>query len=201
MSETSPWLVIGLGNPGPRYAKNRHNVGHMVVETLAQNAGATFTRHRAGAQVASPRLGILPGGRPGPVVHLAWLESYMNVSGGPTANLAKFFSISPDRLLVIHDELDLPVHQLRLKFGGGEGGHNGLRSISQSMGTKDYARLRVGIGRPPTRMDTADFVLADFPRAEATDWQITIANAADVVEDIITTDFASAQQRLHTSQP
>lgn len=170
----------------------------MVVQSLAHTNNASFTRHRAGAQVASTRLGVLPGGRPGPLVHLAWLECYMNVSGGPTANLMKFFNLTPDRLLVVHDELDLPTHQLRLKFGGGEGGHNGLRSISQSLGTKNYARLRVGIGRPPGRMDTADFVLSDFPRAQATDWQITVGTAADVVEDIVTTDFASAQQRLHT---
>lgn len=198
MSELSPWLVVGLGNPGPRYAKNRHNIGHLVVEALAQSSGTTFTHHRAGAQVASPRLGVLPGGRPGPVVHLAWLESYMNVSGGPTAKLLKFFSLPPQRLLVIHDELDLPAHQLRLKVGGGEGGHNGLRSISQALGSKDYARLRIGIGRPPGRMDTADFVLSDFPRAEATEWDVTINKAAEVIEDIVSSDFAAAQQRLHT---
>lgn len=198
MSVNKPWLIVGLGNPGERYANNWHNLGHLVVEAVARSQSAQFTRHRAGAQVASTRIGVFPGGRPGPLAHLAWLECYMNVSGAPTAALAKFFNVTADRLVVVHDELDLPPHVLRLKRGGGEGGHNGLRSITSALGTRDYARLRVGIGRPPGRMDSAAFVLSDIPKGQREDWAVTVEQAAAALTDLVTTDFAGAQQRLHT---
>lgn len=197
MSE--PWLIVGLGNPGARYARNRHNIGHMVIDVLAGRAGSRLSSHKARAQVAQARLGMMPGGAPGPSVILATCETFMNVSGGPTAALAQFFRVDPaSRLLVIHDEMDLPAHTLRLKRGGGEGGHNGLRSISQSTGTREYARLRVGIGRPPGRMDPSDFVLGDFPASEREEWAVTCEQAADIVEDIVLTSFEAAQQRAHT---
>ncbi|OKL50283.1 aminoacyl-tRNA hydrolase [Boudabousia marimammalium] len=199
-STSTPWIIVGLGNPGSQYAKNRHNIGQMVIHALAAEAGATLVRHKARAQVAEARLGILPGGAPGPRVVLATLDSYMNTSGGPTAALLKFYSASAENLLVIHDELDIPEHALRLKLGGGEGGHNGLRSITSALGTKNYHRLRVGIGRPPGRMDTADYVLSNFPPKAAADWQVTIQEAAEAAEDVVTLGFLDAQQRLHSRQ-
>ncbi|MFC7404888.1 aminoacyl-tRNA hydrolase [Georgenia alba] len=195
----SPWLVVGLGNPGPRYAGNRHNVGQMVLDVVADRAGASFTRHKGRAQVLDGRLGTLAGGAPGPRVILAKPESYMNLSGGPVAALATFYGIEPERLLVIHDELDFPAETLRLKRGGGEGGHNGLRAISQSLGTRDYGRLRVGIGRPPGRMDPAEYVLRDFSAAERAGLDVTLQQAADVVEDVVTLGLDEARQRLHAA--
>ncbi|MGO1562872.1 MAG: aminoacyl-tRNA hydrolase [Actinomycetaceae bacterium] len=198
MADT-PWLVVGLGNPGRRYVGNRHNVGQKVLDVLAGRARATLTSHRSGALVADARLGTGPGGVPGPRVVLARPGGYMNVSGPPIAALAKFFDIDADRVLVIHDELDLAPEALRLKFGGGEGGHNGLRSISRSLGTKDYARLRVGIGRPPGRMDPADYVLQDFAPAERGELAVTLELAADAVADVVSDGFAPTQMRLHTA--
>lgn len=197
---SDPWLVVGLGNPEARYARNRHNVGHMVVELLAGRAGSRLTRHKARAQVAEVRLGLLPGGAPGPRVVLAEPAAFMNLSGGPVKALAQFYGIDPTaRLLVVHDELDLPAHQLRLKRGGGEGGHNGLRSVSQALGTRDYARLRVGVGRPPGRQDPADYVLSDFPAREREELAVTLEQAADAVEAVVTVGFEIAQQRLHSA--
>lgn len=197
---SDPWLVVGLGNPEARYARNRHNVGHMVVELLAGRAGSRLTRHKARAQVAEVRLGLLPGGAPGPRVVLAEPAAFMNLSGGPVKALAQFYGIDPTaRLLVVHDELDLPAHKLRLKRGGGEGGHNGLRSVSQALGTRDYARLRVGVGRPPGRQDPSDYVLSDFPAREREELAVTLEQAADAVEAVVTVGFEIAQQRLHSA--
>ncbi|MFC4554040.1 aminoacyl-tRNA hydrolase [Georgenia faecalis] len=192
------WLVVGLGNPGPEYAGNRHNVGQMVLDVLARRMGGSFTTHKARTQVLDGRLGVLPGGAPGPRVILAKPASYMNVSGGPVGALAKFYDVTPDRLLVVHDELDLPAQTLRLKVDGGEGGHNGLKSISSALGTKEYVRLRVGIGRPPGRMDPADYVLRDFAVAERPDLGVTLEEAADAVEEVVLSGLEKAQQRLHT---
>lgn len=192
------WLVVGLGNPEARYAGNRHNVGHMVVDVLAERCGERFTRHKARAQVAEARLGVLPGGAPGPRVILAKPAVLMNLSGGPVSALAGFYGIGRDHLLVVHDELDLPAHELRLKRGGGEGGHNGLRSVSSATGGRDYARLRVGIGRPRGRQDPADYVLSDFPRRERAALGVTLEEAADAVEEVVTLGLEAAQARLHT---
>jgi peptidyl-tRNA hydrolase, PTH1 family len=194
-----PWLVVGLGNPGPQYAGNRHNVGQMVLDVLAGRMNGSFTTHKARAQVLDGRLGIAPGGAPGPRAILAKPASYMNVSGGPVGALAKFYDLPPERLLVVHDELDLPADTLRLKLGGGEGGHNGLKSISSALGTKNYLRLRVGIGRPPGRMDAADYVLRDFSAVERPGLAVTLEEAADVVEEVLQLGLEKAQQRLHTA--
>lgn len=193
-----PWAIVGLGNPGPTYAGNRHNVGAMVLDELARRARVTLKAHKARAVVASARLGMLPGGFPGPAVILAVPNSYMNESGGPTKSLLTFYSIPPERLVVIHDELDIPAGDVRLKLGGGEGGHNGLRSISNSLGTKDYHRVRVGIGRPPGRMDPADFVLRDFSPVERKDLPFLIDDAADAAELLVTQGLLAAQQRFHS---
>ncbi|MBW3069461.1 MULTISPECIES: aminoacyl-tRNA hydrolase [unclassified Actinomyces] len=196
----APWLVIGLGNTGARYARNRHNVGHMVLDVLAGRAGSRLSSHKTRTQVAEVRLGFLPGGAPGPRVILARTTGYMNESGGPVKALARFYDVDPaTRLLVIHDDLDLPAHALRLKRGGGEGGHNGLRSISTALGTRDYARLRIGVGRPPGRQDPADFVLSDFPTREQAELAVTLEQAADAVEQVVTDGFTAAQQRLHSA--
>jgi len=192
-------LVVGLGNPGPTYAGNRHNVGQHVLDAVAAQVAGSFSSHRkARAQVLEGRLGFGPGGVPGPRVVLAKPLTYMNVSGGPVAALAKFYGTGPGEILVVHDELDLPPSTLRLKRGGGEGGHNGLKSISSALGTKDYLRLRVGIGRPPGRMDPADYVLRDFARAERDELAVTIAEAAEAIADVAARGFAAAQERLHS---
>ena len=194
---SAPWLVVGLGNPEPRYARNRHNIGRMVIDLLVGRTGATLSRHRTRARVAGVRLGLLPGGAPGPRAVLAEPTAFMNVSGGPVRALTQFYGLGAERLLVIHDDLDLPEHTLRLKRGGGEGGHNGLRSVSQALGTRDYARLRVGIGRPPGRQDVADFVLTDLPPRSRAQWGVTLEQAADAVQAVVLEGLERAQAVLH----
>lgn len=191
------WLVVGLGNPGPRYAGNRHNVGAMVVDTLAHRAGVRLRTHKVGASAESVRIGPPPGARS----VIAVPHSYMNVSGGPVKALAKFFSVPLERLVVVHDELDLPFGQVRLKRGGGEGGHNGLRSVSSSFGTRDYLRVRVGVGRPPGRLDAASYVLKDFSSTERKDLPFVLDDAADAVELVIEKGLTDAQQVVHAPRP
>ncbi|NKX53319.1 aminoacyl-tRNA hydrolase [Arthrobacter mobilis] len=191
-SET--WLVVGLGNPGPDYSHNRHNVGQMVLDELAARIGGSFKSHKARAQVLEGRLGI-----GGPRVVLAKPLTYMNVSGGPTAALAKFFGIGADHVIAVHDEIDIPFGTIKLKIGGGEGGHNGLRDISKALGTKDYHRVRVGVGRPPGRMDTADYVLRDFAATEKKELPFLIGDAADAVESLASEGLLNAQQRFHSA--
>jgi peptidyl-tRNA hydrolase, PTH1 family len=198
VNDDGTWLVVGLGNPGPKYAGNRHNVGAMVVDELASRGGTKLTAHKARAAAATVRIGMLPGGAPGPAAVVAVPSSYMNESGGPVKALMTFFSVEVDRLLVVHDELDIPAGDVRLKKGGGEGGHNGLRSITSALGTKDYLRVRVGIGRPPGRMDAADFVLRDFGTAERKELPFLIDGAADAVEMVVTEGLAATQQRFHS---
>ena len=192
------WLVVGLGNPGPRYAGNRHNVGAMVVDELASRGSSRLTSHKARASATTVRVGTLAGGAPGPRAVVAVPSSYMNESGGPVKALMKFFSVEPDHLVVVHDELDIPAGDVRLKQGGGEGGHNGLRSISSALGTKDYLRVRVGIGRPPGRMDPADFVLRDFSPTERKELPFLVGDAADAVELLVTQGLVVAQQKFHS---
>ena len=193
------WLVVGLGNPGPRYAGNRHNVGAMVVDELAsRHGGGRLKAHKARASVAEVRFGVLAGGVPGPRAVLAVPSAYMNESGGPVKALMQFFSVDTDHLVVVHDELDIPAGDVRLKKGGGEGGHNGLRSISSALGTKDYLRVRVGIGRPPGRMEPADFVLRDFSVAERKELPFLVGDAADATEQLVAEGLSQAQQRWHS---
>jgi len=194
---SSPWLVVGLGNPGPDYAGNRHNVGAMVVSALAASLGGRLTKHKARAEVVQLRLPPV-GGQPGPALVAAVPHTYMNLSGGPVSALAAYFGVETDQLLVVHDELDIPFGQLRLKRGGGEGGHNGLRSVSQSLGTKEYCRLRLGIGRPPGRMDAADFVLRDFAAAERADAALMVAEGVEVVLDVVRLGWERAQLEVNT---
>ena len=187
------WLIVGLGNPGPEYEKTRHNIGQMVLDELAKEVGGSFKNHsKASAVVVEGRLGF-----GGPKVILMKSLGYMNTSGGPVSALAQFYDINPDRIIVVHDELDIPFDTIKLKIGGGEGGHNGLRDITKALGTKDYYRVRTGIGRPPGRMDTADFVLKPFSSTEAKDLPFLISNAADATVMLIKEGLQATQQRYH----
>lgn len=181
------WLVVGLGNPGAEYAGTRHNIGFDVVEELARRMHAGLRTHkRTRALTAEGRLA-------GQRVVLGKPMTYMNRSGDAVAGLLSFFRIPVDRLVVVHDELDLPLDSLRLKAGGGAGGHNGLKSISASVGTVDYARVRVGIGRPPGRMDPAAYVLRRFSAEERKAADLAVQRASDAVEVLVSEGLAKAQ--------
>ena len=192
MSE-GPFLVVGLGNPGSSYAGNRHNVGAMVLDELAARAGVKLSPGKGKRARTLIGEGRLAGRR----VVLARPTTYMNESGGPVRGLLDYHSIPPTDLVVLHDELDIPFASVRLKRGGGEGGHNGLRSISRSTGTKDYLRVRVGIGRPPGRQDPADFVLKDFSATERKELDLLLAEAADATEELLAHGLEAAQNVVH----
>ena len=186
-----PLLVVGLGNPGPQYAKTRHNVGFMVADLLAARMGAVFKVHKkSGAEIVTGRIAHKP-------VLLAKPRTYMNESGRQVGPLAKFYSVSPADVIVIHDELDIDFGQIRLKLGGGEGGHNGLRSVANALGTKDFQRVRIGIGRPPGRKDPAAFVLENFSAAERPEVPTLCELAADACELLIESGLEPAQNQVH----
>jgi peptidyl-tRNA hydrolase, PTH1 family len=188
------WLVVGLGNPGPSYATTRHNVGRLVVELLAERAGASFKSHRRGrADVLETRMGAPPGVR----TVLARPRSYMNESGGSVAALRDFFKVGTDKLVVVHDELDIPFGTLRVKQGGGDNGHNGVRSVRTALGTGEFNRVRFGIGRPPGRMDPAVFVLKPFSAVERADLPIHAERTADAVEALVVDGLAYAQDHYN----
>lgn len=190
MPNDDGWLVVGLGNPGPSYAGHRHNVGAMVVDLLAERSGGRFKGHKGRADIVEDRLG-------GTRAVLVKPRSYMNESGGAVASLRDFFGVPPERIAVVHDELDLPFGSLRLKCGGGDNGHNGLRSIRRSIGTGDFHRVRVGIGRPPGRMDPAAYVLRDFGATERKDLPFLVDRAADAVEALVSTGLEQAQNTFN----
>jgi len=193
MTDDAPWLVVGLGNPGKEYAANRHNVGFMVADLLASRVGAKFGRSkRTQAGVAEGRLGF-----GGPKLILAKPLTFMNLSGAPVVALSQFFKVPVEQVLAVHDELDVPFGQVRAKRGGGEGGHNGLRSMSKSLGSKEYARVRFGIGRPPGRQDPADYVLSDFSAVERKELEFLVDRAADVVEAVVLEGVEWAQNKYH----
>jgi PTH1 family peptidyl-tRNA hydrolase len=186
-----PLLVVGLGNPGPQYAKTRHNVGFMVADLLAARLGAPFKVHkRSGAEIVTGRLGNRS-------VVVAKPRTFMNESGRHIGPLAKFYSVSPADVIVIHDELDIDFGKIRLKLGGGEGGHNGLRSVANALGTKDFQRVRIGIGRPPGRKDPAAFVLEPFTAAERAELATICKLAADATELLIAAGLEPAQNQVH----
>ncbi|MEV0614920.1 aminoacyl-tRNA hydrolase [Nonomuraea sp. NPDC050404] len=180
------WLIAGLGNPGAEYAGNRHNAGFMVLDELAARAGGRFKAHKSRAEVCETSAAIL-----------AKPLTYMNLSGGPVKALADFYKIGPERLIVVHDELDVPYGALRAKLGGGDNGHNGLKSITKVLGTRDYLRVRFGIGRPPGRMDAASFVLRDFATMERKDLPFLVDRAADVVESLRERGLEATQNDFH----
>ena len=188
------WLVVGLGNPGPSYAGNRHNVGHLVVDQLAARMGSAFRAHKSGrAEVVEGRLDI-----GGPRVVLAKTRSYMNESGGPVSALTKFYKVAPDHVVVVHDELDIPFDTLRVKLGGGDNGHNGLRSIRSALGTGDFFRVRVGIGRPPGRQDPASYVLSDYSTSERKVLPFQVDRAADAAESLIRSGLEQTQSTFNS---
>ncbi|MEZ7898916.1 MAG: aminoacyl-tRNA hydrolase [Flaviflexus sp.] len=189
--------IVGLGNPGPKYANTRHNIGHKVIDELVTRSNGTLAAHRSRNYIMTGRLMTAPVGEGNFV--LAVCDSYMNVSGGPVKGLLQYFKIEPHDLLVIHDDLDIPEHTLRLKDGGGEGGHNGLKSISSALGSKNYERLRIGVGRPPGTQDAADYVLSPITGTALTEYRVTVAKAADVVESILSRGFVATQADLHSN--
>ncbi len=192
MSDSQAWLVVGLGNPGPEYETTRHNAGYLTLDVLADRSGSRLAAHRrAHALVAEGRLGA----------HRAVLakpRSYMNESGGPVAALLAFYKIGIEHLVVVHDELDLPFGNLRCKLGGGDNGHNGLRSLRRSLGTGDFHRVRVGIGRPPGRQDPADYVLRPFSGVERRELGVVLDTAADAVESLLSDGLERTQSRFNT---
>lgn len=187
------WLIAGLGNPGTRYRHTRHNIGHMVLDELLKRMGAQYTRTKVGAQAVGARLGA-----GGPKVIFAVSEGYMNRSGKPVRGLLDYFSVEPAQLVVVHDEVDLDFGRIKIKRGGSEGGHNGLKSITQHLGgERDYIRVRAGVGRPAAGMDTAAYVLQKFSAAEQKDLPELIDRCADAVELILTEGMTAAQNRVH----
>ena len=191
------WLVVGLGNPGPSYAGHRHNVGYLVASELAERMGSSFRAHKTGrADVVEGRLA--PPGTDGARVVLVRTRSYMNESGGPVKQLAAFYKVPPDRIVAIHDELDLPFDTMRVKLGGGDNGHNGLRSLRAALGTGDFHRVRIGIGRPPGRQDVADFVLSNYSAAERRSVPLQVTTAADAVESLVADGLELTQARFNS---
>ncbi|MCC5574218.1 aminoacyl-tRNA hydrolase [Microtetraspora sp. AC03309] len=190
--EDQRWLVVGLGNPGPEYAGNRHNAGFMVLDELAARVGGRFKVHRSRAEIVEGRLAGAP-------AVLAKPLSFMNLSGGPVKALADFYKVAPANVVVIHDELDIPYGALRAKLGGGDNGHNGLKSITKSLATRDYLRIRFGIGRPPGRMDAAAFVLKDFATVERKDLPFLVDRSADMVESLIRVGLEATQNTFHAA--
>jgi len=190
------WLVVGLGNPGPTYAGTRHNVGYLVADELAGRLGSGWRAHKTGrADAIEGRLGA-PGAS-APRIVLARPRCYMNESGGPVKALATFYKVPADRIIAIHDELDIDFGTLRTKFGGGDNGHNGLKSMRSSLGTGDFYRVRAGIGRPPGRQSPADFVLSSYTAVERKELRLQVASAADAVESLVTDGLELTQQRFN----
>ncbi|HEY6935059.1 MAG TPA: aminoacyl-tRNA hydrolase [Marmoricola sp.] len=197
MTDNDVWLVVGLGNPGPTYAGTRHNIGYLVTDELARRMAATFRAHKSGrADVVEGRLA--PPGAVAPRVVLARPRSYMNEVGGPVKALASFYKVAPDHLVAIHDELDIGFGTLRVKLGGGDNGHNGLKSIRSSLGTGDFYRVRAGIGRPPGRQDPADFVLSNYSAAERKELPFQVDRAADAVQSLVEMGLEATQQRFNS---
>jgi len=191
---TERWLILGLGNPGPEYANTRHNIGYLVVEEIAKRISGSFLSHKARADVLEGRLGV---GIDAPSLILAKAKSYMNESGGPGKALADFYKTPLDHIIVIHDELDLPFEAIRSKLGGGDNGHNGLKSLSKSLGGPGYLRMRMGIGRPQGRQDPADFVLKPFSTEEQKVLPLFVDRGGDAVESLLTRGLEETQQRFN----
>jgi len=197
MGAAEAWLVVGLGNPGPKYAGHRHNVGYLVAEELAERLGSPFRSHKSGrADVVEGRVGAP--GTPGPRLVLARPRSYMNEIGGPVKALASFYKVPAERIVAVHDELDIPFGTMRVKLGGGDNGHNGLRAMRSSLGTGDFHRVRIGVGRPPGRQEVADFLLSDYTSAERKEVPLQVVLAADAVETLLTEGLERTQQKFNS---
>ena len=192
VSDNGAWLVVGLGNPGPTYASTRHNIGAMVIDELVSQSAGKLTRHkRALAEVCETRIG-------GAQTILVKPLSYMNESGGPVKALASFYKVAPEQILVLHDELDIPLAAIRVKFGGGDNGHNGLKSIRSAFNTGDWHRIRLGIGRPPGQQDPADFVLRSFASTESAQVAELKAQGGEAVSCLITQGLVAAQNAYNS---
>lgn len=185
------WLVVGLGNPGRKYAATRHNVGYLVADALLARSGARLKRHKgAPADVATVRVG-------GTSLAVVRSRTYMNDTGAAVGPVATYYGVPPERVIAVHDELDLDFGGLRVKLGGGLNGHNGLKSIKAHLGTPDYLRVRVGIGRPPGRQDAASFVLSPYSSAERKDLGVHVEEAADAVESLVTDGLIATQNTFN----
>ena len=189
------WIVVGLGNPGPSYESTRHNVGYLVADELAERMGGSWKAHKSGRALAiEGRLAGVPGVR----TVLGRGRCYMNESGGPVSALLKFYKATPEQLVIVYDELDLPYGDMRVKFGGGDNGHNGLKSVRASLGTGDWYRVRVGISRPPGRQAPADYVLKPFSTTERRELDLHVNRAADAVESLLTEGLENTQNRFNS---
>lgn len=194
----SSWLVVGLGNPGPAFASQRHNVGYRVADEMARRMGARFSAKRGmRAEVAESRIG-LPGDDRSSRLVLAKSRTFMNETGAAVSRLLSYYKLQPSQMIVIHDELDIDPGQLRVKFAGGDNGHNGVRSIRQSLGTGDFFRVRIGVGRPPGRQDPADFLLSNFPASAREDVEVEISRAADAVESLVLVGLDRTQSAFNS---
>ncbi|MDP1713056.1 MAG: aminoacyl-tRNA hydrolase [Candidatus Nanopelagicaceae bacterium] len=189
------WLVVGLGNPGPEYAATRHNVGQMVVDAIAQGNKARWTTHKSRTDVAAYKIGTPPHAES---VIIAKSKSYMNESGGPIKALAAFYKVDPSHIIVLHDELDIAFSTIRVKLAGGDNGHNGLKSLTSSLGTSNYYRVRMGVGRPIGQQDPADFVLKQFSVAEKKELSDFFLRGAEAVESLITKGLEVTQQDFNS---
>jgi PTH1 family peptidyl-tRNA hydrolase len=193
-TEDDVWLVVGLGNPGPAYAGHRHNIGYLVTDELARRMGSSFRSHKSGrADVVEGRIAI-----GGPRVVLARPRGYMNELGGSVKALASFYKVAPDHVIAIHDELDIDFGTLRIKLGGGDNGHNGLKSMRSSLGTGDFHRVRIGVGRPPGRQEVADFLLSEYSAKERKEVPLQVVLAADAVETLLTEGLERTQQKFNS---
>ena len=189
------WIVVGLGNPGPTYESTRHNVGYLVADELAERMGGSWKAHKSGRALAiEGRLAGIPGVR----TVLGRGRCYMNESGGPVSALLKFYKATPEQLVIVYDELDLPYGDMRIKFGGGDNGHNGLKSVRASLGTGDWYRVRVGISRPPGRQAPADYVLKPFSTTERRELDLHVNRAADAVESLVTDGLERTQSLFNS---
>ena len=189
------WLVVGLGNPGDKYAATRHNVGQMVVDELVRRHNVKLSSHKSRTNIAAFKLGVGDDAHP---VIVAKSHSFMNETGGPIKALANFYSVDPEKIIVLHDELDIPFAAIRTKFAGGDNGHNGLKSMTSAFGAPDYYRVRLGIGRPMGEQDPADFVLKAFSKVEQKELSEFIVRGADVVESLINEGLERTQTRFNS---
>ena len=189
------WLVVGLGNPGDQYAATRHNICQMVIDELAKRHSVKFSSHKSRTDIAAYKVGY---GADSHSIILGKSKGYMNETGGPVKALANFYSVEPQNIIALHDELDIPFSAIRTKIAGGDNGHNGLKSMTSAFGTAEYFRIRLGIGRPMGEQDPADFVLKAFSKVEQKELGNFITRSADAVESLITNGLELTQQNFNS---
>ena len=193
----SSWLVVGLGNPGPAFASHRHNIGYRVADELARRMDVRLSVLRGcRAEVADGRIG--PPGAQAPRLILAKSRTFMNETGWAVTRLLSYYKLEPAQMIVVHDELDIDPGQLRVKFGGGDNGHNGLKAIRRSLGNGEFFRVRIGVGRPPGRQDPADYLLSNFPASAREAVEVEIGRAADAVESLVLVGLEKTQSAFNS---